>query len=247
MTPTSVKVQIVPESVPSTPSWLGEMTMIAHVFTQYELIAAIQERVRFARARFGQFELIDFVAVLLGYAVSGERTLEEFYERLLPFDQVFMALFGREKLPSQSALSRYLAVLDEPVVEALRTLFQQDLVARRPPGWEGAGLWDRQGKRWVVSDVDGTKQVARQRALPHTKDLPAPHRRMDEVCAPGYPGRKRGEVMRTRTTVGASPTPVSGWAPLAMLAMEIIAANSCVQSRPSPATPRRCLCLSLLS
>ena len=201
MTPTSVKVQVVSESVPSTPSWLGEVIIVAHVFTQYELIAAIAERVRFARARFGLFDVIDFVAVLLGYAVSGERTLEAFYERLLPFGQVFMALFGREKLPSHSALSRFLAALDEPVVEALRILFQQDLVARKPRDWSDGGLLDREGKRWLVTDVDGTKQVARQRALPHTPELPAPHRRMDEVCAPGYPGRKRGEVMRTRTTV----------------------------------------------
>jgi len=201
MTPTPVKVQIVPESVPSIPSWLGEVTIVAHVFIQFELIPAIQERVRFARARFGQYDVIDFVVVLLGYAVSGERTLEEFYGRLLPFDNVFMALFGREKLPSHSALSRYLSALDEPVVEALRTLFQEDLVARKPSGWSPGGLLDRQGKRWVVTDIDGTKQVARQRALPHTPDLPAPHRRMDLVCAPGYPGRKRGEVMRTRTTM----------------------------------------------
>jgi hypothetical protein len=35
-----------------------------------------------------------------------------------------------------------------------------------------------------VFDVDGTRQVARQRALPHTSDLPPAHRRMDLVCAP---------------------------------------------------------------
>jgi hypothetical protein len=199
MTPASVKVQIVPESVPSTPSWLAEAVIIAHVFDQFELIRAITERVRFARARFGTYDVIDFVVVLLGYAVSGERTIEDFYERLLPFGTTFMALFGREKLPSDSALSRFLAALDEPAVEALRTLFQEDLVARPPlsPG----GLRDRQGKRWLVTDVDGTRAVARQRALPHTPDLPPPHRRMGLVCAPGYPGRKRGEVVRTRTTV----------------------------------------------
>ena len=50
-------------------------------------------------------------------------------------------------------------------------------------------------------DVDGTKQAARQRALPATEDLPAAHRRFDRVCAPGYLGRKRGEVLRTRTTI----------------------------------------------
>src|SRR5262249_40245734 len=55
--------------------------------------------------------------------------------------------------------------------------------------------------RWVVVDVDATREAARQRALPHGPDLPSAHRRMNEVCAPGYSGRKRGEVVRSRTTV----------------------------------------------
>lgn len=42
---------------------------------------------------------------------------------------------------------------------------------------------------------------ARQRALPQTDDLPPPVRQLDDVCAPGYRGRKRGEVVRTRTTI----------------------------------------------
>jgi hypothetical protein len=41
--------------------------------------------VRFARRRFGRYEVIDFLAILFGYAISGERTLEVFYERLQPF------------------------------------------------------------------------------------------------------------------------------------------------------------------
>jgi Transposase DDE domain len=38
-------------------------------------------------------------------------------------------------------------------------------------------------------------------ALPQTDDLPPAFRRLDDVCAPGYTGRKRGEIVRTRTTV----------------------------------------------
>jgi hypothetical protein len=49
------------------------------------------ERVRFARRRFGHYEVIDFLAVLFGYALSGERTLEAFYERIQPFAAPFMA------------------------------------------------------------------------------------------------------------------------------------------------------------
>jgi hypothetical protein len=50
-------------------------------------------------------------------------------------------------------------------------------------------------------DVDGTREAARQRALPMTDDRPPPTRRLRPLCAPGYTGRKRGEVVRTRTTV----------------------------------------------
>ena len=64
-----------------------------------------------------------------------------------------------------------------------------------------AGLWDRLGQHWMVVDVDGTRQAARQRALPQLESLPHPHRRFDQVAAPGYVGRKRGEVVRTRTTL----------------------------------------------
>jgi hypothetical protein len=47
----------------------------------------------------------------------------------------------------------------------------------------------------------GRAQAARQRALPATPDLPPAHRRFDQVCAPGHQRQKRGEVVRTRTTV----------------------------------------------
>jgi FPC/CPF motif-containing protein YcgG len=103
-------------------------------------------------------------------------------------------------LPHRSTLSRFLAALDQPTVEALRTLFQKDLLARSPFPSLG-GLFDRTGGQWMVIDVDGTRATARQRALPQTDALPVPHRRFDQVCAPGYTGRKRGEVVRTRTVV----------------------------------------------
>lgn len=185
MTRPSVHVQIAPTSVPSTPSWLGEVAVLAHVLCHCGLQKAIEEGVQFARARMGDYEVIDFVVMLMGYAVSGERSIKAFSERLLPFASPFMALFGRANLPHRGTLSRFLAALDETPVEALRMLFAQDLVARSafasPPG----GVWDRQGIHWIVIDIDGTKQAARQRALPQTPDLPAPHRRCDQVTAPG--------------------------------------------------------------
>ncbi len=111
-----------------------------------------------------------------------------------------MALFERKQLPSRSALSRWLAALDSASVENLRTLFQEALLARTPFADPG-GIRDRCGQSWLVTDVDGTRKTARQRALPQAEALPAPHRRFDQVCAKGYQGRKRGEVVRTRTVV----------------------------------------------
>src|SRR6266496_5234842 len=198
----SIIVQASSQSVPSTPPWFGEVALIVQYLRRHEILSAIAERVRFARRRFGQYEVIDFLAVLFGYAISGERTLEAFYQHLSPFASAFMALFGRTRFPAASTLSRFLAALPAEPVEALRTLFLEDLLARRLSTQEhSAGLWDRQGNRWLVFDVDGTREAARQRALPQTPDRPAPQRRLRPLCAPGYTGRKRGEIVRTRTTV----------------------------------------------
>jgi hypothetical protein len=198
--PVSIQTSI--HSVPTPPGWFGEIILMAHHLQRQEVLAAIEEQVRFARRRFGRYDVIDFVAVLFGYAVSGERTLEAFYERLQPWADAFMALFGRDQLPARSTLSRFLASLDQAAVESLRTLFLKDLLAR-PLGKEelSGGLFDRQGNHYLVFDVDGTREAARQRALPKTADRPAPQRRLRPLCAPGYTGRKRGEIVRTRTTV----------------------------------------------
>src|SRR5229473_5834403 len=202
ITDSSVIIQTSCASVPSTPCWLGEVVLMVSHLRKFGVLDAISSQVRFARRRFGHYEVIDFLAVLFGYAISGERTLEEFYERLQPFAQPFMALFDREKLPSRSALSRFLASLSLEATEALRTLFLADLLARPLDKERHTGkLVDRAGNERVVFDIDGTRETARQRALPKTEELPAPQRRLNKVCAPGYTGRKRGEVVRTRTVV----------------------------------------------
>jgi hypothetical protein len=83
-------------------------------------------------------------------------------------------------------------VLDQATVESLRTLFHRDLLARplvkeEKPG----GLWNRQGNHFLVFDIDGTREAARQRALPMTADRSVPARRLRPICAPGCTGCKR--------------------------------------------------------
>src|SRR5439155_9511389 len=122
ITSSAVEIQTSPQSVPSTPSWFGEVAVVAHYLSSLGLLEKIVLEVRFSSKRFGIYDTIDFICVLIGYTLSGEATLKGFYERLGPFATPFMALFGRSELPSRAALSRFLAALDQPAVEALRAL-----------------------------------------------------------------------------------------------------------------------------
>src|SRR5689334_15374751 len=98
------------------------MAAFAQVLEHTGILKAIQEQVRFVRARFGHYDLIDFAAVMIGYAVSGELTLLAIYERLAPFAEPFMTLFRRDQLLHRSTRSRFLAALHQATVEALRAL-----------------------------------------------------------------------------------------------------------------------------
>ena len=195
-----IEVQTSPLERPSVPRWFAEVTILAQHLTTKGLLEAFAHQIRLVRGHFGQYEPIDFLVLLIGYAISGERTLADFFERVAPFGAAFMALFGRANLPHRSSLSRFLADVDRPCLAAFRTLFEQFSFAE---GWTSetiGGIFDRQGRRYIVFDVDATRQAARQRALPCDPMLPPARRRFDAVCAPGYKGRKRGEVVRTRTT-----------------------------------------------
>jgi hypothetical protein len=116
-----------------------------------------------------------------GYAISGERTLEAFSEGLQPFAPTFMALFDRDQLPARSTLSRFVTALKQEPVEALRSLFRDDLLSRplsqeRPTG----GLKDRESFERVVFDIDGTREAARV-------SCPTPDRRAATGLSPiGY-------------------------------------------------------------
>jgi hypothetical protein len=59
----TVCIQTSSESVPSTPSWLGEVVLLVQHLRKQGILDAICERVRFARRRFGHYEVIDFLAV----------------------------------------------------------------------------------------------------------------------------------------------------------------------------------------
>ena len=82
-----MNIQSSAQSVASIPTWFGEITLLVHHLQHQGVLAAIEEQVRFARHRFGRYEVIDFIVVLFGYAISGERTLEAFYEQIQRMSQ----------------------------------------------------------------------------------------------------------------------------------------------------------------
>jgi hypothetical protein len=61
-----VSIQTSAHSVPTPPSWFGEITSIAHHLQRQGVLAAIEKQVRLAPRRFGRDEVIDFLAVLAG-------------------------------------------------------------------------------------------------------------------------------------------------------------------------------------
>jgi len=188
------------------PPWLTEAVLLLEIARDSALLSKMQQSVRVPRGRMGTFEVCDFFLVLLAYAVSGEVTLLALYAAMAPSVALLGALWSRKHLPARCTLSRFLAAVTQPATEALRKLLFEDLLLHGLSGEQVGGLVDRVGVHHVVFDVDGTRQVARQRQVVSDDLHPPVQRRLDKLCAPGYPGRKRGEVVRTRSTVQQSHT-----------------------------------------
>lgn len=195
------------ENKPRVPQWFGEAVLLGKYWQESGLVEYLQEEVRVLRGRMGWYEVLDFVLLLNSYAISGEPTLKHFFQALEPVKEVLMSLWGRQRCPSASSLSRFLAAVDQGAVESLRELFEVDLGRNGLKVNMGMGLYDRSQEPYVVFDVDGTVCAVRQRSLEAHKEQKRPSRRRSELsCAPGYKGRKRGEVIRTRTTVAQAHT-----------------------------------------
>jgi hypothetical protein len=130
---------------PSVPSWFAETVLIAEYLRTHGFLQAISDQVRLVRGRCGQYEVIDFLVLLFGYAISGERTLEAYFARLAPFAAPFMALFERDQMPHRATLSRFLGDVDDACLTALRSLFVSSTFGW---GWTQeslGGLKDRGG------------------------------------------------------------------------------------------------------
>jgi hypothetical protein len=111
-----IEVQTYPDERLTVPAWFAEVVMVAQHLAKTGLLDALAPQVRLVRGRFGRYEPIDFLALLFGYAISGERTLSAF--------------FGRADLPHRATLSRFLASVDPSCLEVFRTIFEQHTFAQ---------------------------------------------------------------------------------------------------------------------
>jgi hypothetical protein len=126
-----IEVQTSPLDRPWVPVWFAEVVIIVQHLATKGLLEAFAHQVCLVRGRFGKYEPIDFLALLLGYAISGERTLSDFFERVAPFGTAFMALFGRRDLPHRSSLSRFLADVDRPCARSVPSTLRAARLCRR--------------------------------------------------------------------------------------------------------------------
>jgi hypothetical protein len=63
ITDEAVSIQTSSESVAATPSWFGEVVLLTAHLRKHNVLSKITERVRFARKRFGRYDVIDFLTV----------------------------------------------------------------------------------------------------------------------------------------------------------------------------------------
>jgi hypothetical protein len=63
---------------PRIPSWFGKAVLLGKYWWESGLVSHLEE-VRVVRGRMGQYEVQDFVLMLNSYAISGEKSLADFY------------------------------------------------------------------------------------------------------------------------------------------------------------------------
>ena len=106
-----VELEVRAEERLRVPQWFGEAVLLGRYWLESGLVGYLEEEVRVVRGRMGRYEVADFVLLLNSYAISGERTLADFFKALAPVQEVLMGVWGRSKCPCASSLSRFLAAV----------------------------------------------------------------------------------------------------------------------------------------
>ena len=172
-------------------------------------LAEVGERVRLRRQG-GYCGLDVFLLLLLFYSASSTEGVRKLWEILGPRVKAMASVAKRRSLPSPASLSRALGAAEfEHVREwaswLLAFIAGIDVVLRHP----AVMSYDAHGEGWHVYDLDPTVKAFLQRDLPTSDELPEPKRRAAAAGAPGYSGRKRGDIQHRQVAVQHSGS--SAW------------------------------------
>jgi hypothetical protein len=199
----SVKIQTTSEPNFSTPCWFGEVVVISRYLRTQGVLSKITEQVRFARRRFGRYDVIDFLAV----QIALRRQLRTHPGGVLPAAPAI-------RHPVHGASFSGIGC---PLVRHSRAFWQR---SAKPPSklcarcsWRTCSLarscsTSRREGWWIERETPGwcSTSMGRERLqglVPYPRLTICPRPFVDWMtCAPPfYRGRKRGEVVRTRTMV----------------------------------------------
>ena len=184
----------------SLPEGYGQYVVIALWLEAKELLSELDKRLPVYR-RPG-YVTTDAVMFVLAYFCSGARAgFRPFAEDSKPFGTELAAVFGRERWPTQSSMSRLLASMRMEPVKGFIEWLLTEISGKLTGPEEYTTYGDTQGQRWHVFHWDPTIVTLRTRALAEGDDLPEPQRRTDNIASPGYTGRKRGQKQVSRMTV----------------------------------------------
>lgn len=175
------------------PDWLSLYVVIVEWLRDHGLLRKIGEKFRIYRQ--GGYTGEDVFMFLLALFCSGLRIgVKPFWERSLPHGGRLAALAGRSKWPSQASMSRALDATDTRLVTEFLDWLLVEVPSQwhKPTGCESYVVGN--GAVWHVFDWDTKVQAFRQRGLPTGIAFPEPKRRVDDISAVGYAGRKRGQV-----------------------------------------------------
>jgi hypothetical protein len=205
----SVEVTYKPADAARLPDILTEGAALLMALRQRGTLKSVGERLRIRRQ--GGYSALDVWVLLLVFFTTGaSRGVRALWEVLHPHAEELAAVAGRRRLPSPASLSRALDAVEVELLRGSSTwllagVSEVDEVLRHP----AVQTYDARGDGWHVFDIDPTVTTLRHRALPTSEDLPEPRRRSEDTGAPGYSGRKRGDIQLRRVT--AQHTGSSVW------------------------------------
>ncbi len=130
------------------------------------MLKAVGERLQIRRQG-GYCGLDVFLVLLLYYSAGATRGVRQFWEFFGPHVKRIAAVAGRKGLPSPSALSRALGVVESGRVRQVASCLSAivpgiDDLLRHP----ATRSYDALGKGWQVYDLDPTTTTLHQLALP---------------------------------------------------------------------------------